>query len=93
MNEDFAELQKFLQQLREELNLNLDAEVEVHVVPMQFTWGSCEECGDANCALLPVGLNGMLVCAECGQRYANNVEAHLETLFEDHLKSHAAQWN
>lgn len=74
-------------------NLHGAHDHDLHIVPINFSWGTCEECGDHNCARLPVGLNGMQVCAMCGQKYQQQGEDYLETLFEAHMRGHAAQWN
>lgn len=66
---------------------------EVHIVPINFSYGTCEECGDTNCARLPVGYQDMQVCAMCGQKYDQRGNAYLAELFEAHMRGHAAQWN
>lgn len=87
----FEEAEEYLRQMHNDLHPGHDA--EVHIVPVSFSWGTCEQCGDHNCARLPVGLNGMQVCAMCGQHYQEQGERYLEELFEAHMRSHAAQWN
>lgn len=84
------EFEEFLEYLLAKVKAG---EAEVHIVPVAFQHGECMSCGENDELLLPVGPNGQLYCAKCGQRENAQTEEYFEYLFDKHLKQHVAHLN